>query len=80
MTRKAPEIAQAARSLPSTRSAEVSSVVCSVASTPCSRSPLIDVAVSDGTTSMPRPSTKKMTMSYIAAPDCDLRVVQGAGS
>ena len=62
-------MAQAATSFPSTMSADVSSVVCSVASTPCSRSPLMDVAVSEGTTSIPRPSTKKMTMSYIEAPE-----------
>ena len=69
LARNASEIAHAASSLPSAMSQGVSSVVCSVARTPCSRSPLTEVAVSEGTMSMARPSTKKMTMSYIASPE-----------
>ena len=63
VARKTSEITQDARSLPRTSSHEVMSVVCSVARTPCSLSPLTVVAVRLGTTSMPSMRTKNVVTS-----------------
>ena len=63
VARKTIATAHAATSFPTTMSAAVSSVVCSVARTPCSRSPFIEVAVREGTMSMPSPSTQNVTTS-----------------
>src|SRR5918995_3960290 len=54
-TRKTSDTAQAATSFPTAISAGVSNVVCRMASTPRSRSPLTDCAVSAGTTNSASP-------------------------
>lgn len=68
MARKTSVTQIEATHLPITMSAGDKRVVCSVASTPCSRSELMLVAVNDGTMSIDSPSTKKVVRSYIERP------------